>query len=164
MPGVQQVSLSGGVPPGAAHSISARCDRRRRRAAVRRRRPCYRVTGPFFDLFGIRCSPAGRSRPSAPDEVILGEHFARRLLSRRRPSAVRSRSRDAPPFRSSASCREIRSPSLDPLLDEPEMYLAAVRRAGGRVEAPLRLRPDLRGAALRHVVPGCDAISAPSAS
>jgi putative ABC transport system permease protein len=138
LPGVQQVSLSGGVPPGGGNLYfgAMRSDE----ASVPSGKAlvhAYSVSGAFFDLFGIRLL-AGRtfSAASSPDEIILGEQLAKRLF----PSgAVVGRSftlegRQAP-FQVVGVVREIRSPSLDPLLDEPEMYHPLFVEREGRVEA-----------------------------
>jgi putative ABC transport system permease protein len=138
LPGVQQVSLSGGVPPGGGNLYfgAMRSDE----AAVpsgKAHVQAYSVSGAFFDLFGIRVL-AGRtfSAASSPDEIILGEQLAKRLF----PSgSVIGRTftlegRKAP-FQVVGVVREIRSPSLDPLLDEPEMYHPLFVERAGQVEA-----------------------------
>jgi putative ABC transport system permease protein len=138
MPGVQQLTLSGGVPPGGGSLyFGAMRSDDAGAAAVNAVVHGYRVTGPFFDLFGIPLL-AGRTFAAAspPDEVILGEQLARRLFpgggAVGRTFTLEGR---AAPFRVIGIVREIRSPSLDPLLDEPEMYSPLFVERAGRVEA-----------------------------
>lgn len=138
LPGVQQVSLSGGVPPGGGNLYfgAMRSDESGTPPASSIVH-AYSVSGPFFDLFGIRLL-AGRtfSAASSPDDLILGEQLAKRLF----PSGAavgRSFTLDgrAAPFRVVGVVREIRSPTLDPLLDEPEMYHPLFVERAGKVEA-----------------------------
>jgi putative ABC transport system permease protein len=138
MPGVQQLTLSGGVPPGGGSLyFGAMRSDEAGAAAVNAVVHAYRVTGPFFDLFGIPLLAGRTFAPaSPPDDVILGEQLARRLFpgggAVGRSFTLEGR---AAPFRVVGVVREIRSPSLDPLLDEPEMYSPLFVERDGRVEA-----------------------------
>ena len=138
MPGVQQLTLSGGVPPGGGSIyFGAMRSDEAGAAPVNAEVHAYRVSGPFFDLFGIPLV-SGRTFAAAspPDEVILGEQLARRLFpgggAVGRSFTLEGR---PAPFRVVGIVREIRSPSLDPLLDEPEMYQPLFVEREGRVEA-----------------------------
>ena len=138
LPGVAQVSLSGGVPPsggslyfGAMHSDDPATP------PVNAVVHSYSVGGPFFDLFQIRLLSGRTFLASSPsDEVILGEQLAKRLWPAGgavgRSFTMEGRKL---PYRVVGVVREIRSPSLDPLLDEPEMYQPLVVERNGRAEA-----------------------------
>jgi putative ABC transport system permease protein len=136
--GVQQVSLSGGVPPGGGSLYfgAARSDEPGA-PAINAVVHAYSVSARFFDLFGIRLL-AGRtfSAASPPDEVVLGEQLAKRLWPGGGAVGRSFTIEGHPaPFRVVGVVREIRSPSLDPLLDEPEMYHPLVVEKDGRAEA-----------------------------
>src|SRR6185436_19936424 len=81
----------------------------------------YNVSPQFFELFGIRLI-AGRTfpTPASPDEVIVGEQLARKLWPEGggvgRTFTIEGHET---PYSVIGIAREIRSPSLDPLLDEP---------------------------------------------
>jgi putative ABC transport system permease protein len=138
LPGIEQVSLSGGIPPagGALYFSPLRSDlpdAPEIRAVIQ----AYNVSPQFFDLFGIRLL-AGRTfaSPAARDDVIVGEQLARRLWP---DGAAVGRtftmSGHPTPYTVVGVAREIRSPSLNPLEDEPEMYHPLVVQSEGRAEA-----------------------------
>jgi predicted permease len=138
LPGVQQVSLSGGVPPGGGmlYFSPMRSDlphAPEKNAVVHG----YNVGPQFFDLFGIRLL-AGRtfSVPAPDDEVVIGEQLAKLLWPSGEAVGHTFTMEGHPsPYRVIGVAREIRSPSLDPLLDEPEMYHPLVIERDGKTEA-----------------------------
>jgi len=138
LPGIQQVSLSGGVPPGggALYFSPVRSDAPGAgdiRAVIH----AYNVSPQFFDLFGIRLL-AGRtfSTPASPNDVIVGEQLAKKLWPDGRAVGRTFTIGGHPtPYFVVGVAREIRSPSLDPLLDEPEMYHPLVVEREGTAEA-----------------------------
>jgi putative ABC transport system permease protein len=143
LPGVQQVSLSLGVPPGggsiyfsparAANAPNAPQPPPDVRAVVH----AYSVSPQFFELFRIPIV-AGRtfSTPAAEGDVILGEQFAKKLFPDGSPVG-RSFTFEGhkTPYTVVGVAREIRSPSLDPLSDEPEMYHPILVMRDGRAES-----------------------------
>ena len=155
MPGVQQVRLSDGVPPGAG-TIYFGDDpiRSGRRAGVVGR--VEHLPGEPAVLRAVR-HPAARGAdvlvPSSPDEVIVGERLAAKLWpGRRRRSAVRSCSEEKTTFRVVGVVAEIRNPvARSAAWTVPEMYLPLVVERDGRVEAAaFGSGQILARAALRH--------------
>ena len=139
LPGVTQVSLSNGVPPGAGFIffgefvVHEPLHREVKTGEVN----IYNVSPRFFELFDIRLR-AGRtfSEPAHEDEVMVGDRLARtlwpdgqaigRTFSTGGSKLVR---------RVVGVVDEIRTPSLDPRIDVPEMYYPLVVERDGRVEA-----------------------------
>jgi putative ABC transport system permease protein len=143
LPGVQQVSLSLGVPPGGgslyfspARAVKG-ADAGQAPTEVRDLIHAYNVSPQFFDLFKIPII-AGQtfSTPAAEGDVILGEQFAKKLFPEGSPIG-RSFTFDGHkvPYTVVGVAREIRSPTLDPLSDEPEMYHPLVVVREGRAES-----------------------------
>ena len=143
LPGVQQVSLSLGVPPGGGsiYFSPARADRAPDAAEappeVRAVVHAYNVSPQFFELFRIPIV-AGRTfaTPAAEGDVILGEQFAKKLFpDGRAVGRSFTFAGHKTPYTVVAVAREIRSPSLDPLSDEPEMYHPMLVTRDGRAES-----------------------------
>jgi hypothetical protein len=121
----------------------------------------YSVSPQFFDLFGIR-RISGRTfdTPARRGDVILGEQLARTLFPG--TDAVGHSftiEGHATPYQVVGVVGEIRSPSLDPLHDEPEMYHPIVVAPDGRGDATTLASSNIfiavRGSAAG---PGVDAI------
>ncbi|HMC78137.1 MAG TPA: FtsX-like permease family protein [Vicinamibacterales bacterium] len=142
LPGVTQISLSGGVPPGggAIYFGSIRTDAGRE---VEGEVNMYDVSPRFFELFRIRLvAGGGFHEPSQPDEVIVGAQLFAKLWPGEGLDTVSGRL--APghtlnvyktTYRVVGVAQEIRNPSLDPRADSPELYFPLVVERGGRVEA-----------------------------
>ena len=163
LPGVRQMSLSAGIPPGGGTIYLG---------GLRSDAPgapdlnidvsAYDVTPEFFDLFGIRLLK-GRTFtvPSPADEAIVGEQLAK-LLFPDGEAVGRSFtiSGHKAPYRIVGVVREIRSPMFDPRSDAPEMYHPLVLQKDGRLEASA-LGSGQINVALRcdASCPGIDAIN-----
>lgn len=138
LPGVTQVSLSNGVPPGAGviYFGEIRVQDPEPREIELRELNIYNVTPRFFDLFGIRLrSGTTFSEPARGDEVIVGERLARTLWpdgqALGRTFTVGT---GKLVHRVVGVVDEIRTPSLDPRVDVPEMYRPLAVDREGRVE------------------------------
>ena len=97
----------------------------------------YNVSPEFFDLFQIRMQ-AGRTfaEPSDPNDIIVGERFARMLWpDGRAVGRTFAFENGKTPLRVIAVVDEIRTPSRDPRLDRPEIYFPLVVERGGQTEA-----------------------------
>jgi predicted permease len=134
LPGVTQVSLSGGLPPGAG-AIYFGGIRSDAGVNVGGEVNFYNVSPRFFELFDIRLL-AGRTfaEPSLPDEVIVGGRLAAMLWPDGR-AAGRTLTVGKTIYRVVGVVQEIRNPSLDPRMDRPELYYPLVVDRGGRAEA-----------------------------
>jgi putative ABC transport system permease protein len=162
LPGVQQVSLSDGVPPGSGtiYFGGVRSDL----AGVPESEDelnIYRASPRFFELFGIRLL-SGRTFavPSDPFEAIVGEGFARQFWPGHSAVGRTFTFGGKETYRVIGVVAEIRNPSLDPRADRPEIYLPLVIQQDGRVEATALARGQIL-MALRcgRACPGLDAIS-----
>jgi predicted permease len=136
VPGVAQITLSGGVPPssGGIYFGGVSSDAG---ATVDGDVSFYNVSPRFFELLGIRLM-AGRSfaEPSSDDEVIVGAQLAGKLWPG--SSAVgRTLTMFKETYRVVGVAQEIRNPSLDPRSDSPEVYFPLVVRHGDRIDSTL---------------------------
>jgi putative ABC transport system permease protein len=161
LPGVSDVSLSGGVPPEGGNIYFGPFRSGRPGGADVREVTAYGVTPRFFDLFGIRLLRGHTFTTPAPDsDVILGEQLAK-LLFPDGDDVGRSFTIDGfeAPYRVVGVVREIRTPSFDPRSDSPEMYQPLLLAKDGRVEASA-LGSGQINVALRcgTACPGIDAI------
>ena len=139
LPGVTQVSLSNGVPPGSGviYFGEIRVQDPAPREIELRELNIYNVTPRFFELFDIHLQAGTTfSEPGQGDEVILGERLARTLWpdgqALGRTFTVGT---SKLVHRVVGVVDEIRTPSLDPRLDVPEMYRPLVVDRAGSVEA-----------------------------
>jgi predicted permease len=137
LPGVTQVTLSNGLPPGAGmiYFGPLRVHEPSREVELGELN-MYNVSPRFFELFRIRLRAGTTfSEPAHGDEVVLGERLARLLWPD--GSAVGRTftigSKDV--RRVVGVVDEIRTPLLDPRLDVPEMYLPLVVNRDGTSEA-----------------------------
>jgi putative ABC transport system permease protein len=137
LPGVTQVTLSNGMPPGSGmiYFGSLRVHDPAREVELGEVN-MYNVSPQFFDLFGIRLR-AGTTFSEAAhgDEVVLGERLAHALWPD--GSAVGRTftigSKDV--RRVVGVANEIRTPLLDPRSDVPEMYFPLVVEHEGKAIA-----------------------------
>jgi putative ABC transport system permease protein len=137
LPGVSEVSLSGGVPPQGGSIYFGPFRSGRPGASEVKEVNAYDVTPQFFDLFGIRLLRGQTfTTPAAESDVILGEQLAK-LLFPDGDDVGRSFTIDGfkAPFLVVGVVREIRTPSFDPRSDSPEMYHPLMLAKDGRVEA-----------------------------
>jgi predicted permease len=139
LPGVTQVSLSNGVPPGSGviYFGEIRVQDPTPREIELRELNIYNVTPRFFELFdiGLRAG-ATFSEPAQGDEVIVGEQLARALWSDGHAvGRTFTVGTSKLVHRVVGVVREIRTPSLDPRLDVPEMYRPLVVDRDGTSEA-----------------------------
>ena len=142
LPGVQQLTLSGGMPPtgGTLYFSPVRADT----PGAPELSPtinAFDVTPKFFELFGIPLVQGTTfATPSSPHDVILGQQLATMLFPGGAAvgHSFTIQGHDAP-YRVIGVAREIRSPLLDPRLDSPELYHPLVVQQNGRAEptAPL---------------------------
>jgi putative ABC transport system permease protein len=144
LPGVAQVSLSDGLPPGAG-AIYFGGIRSDAGTSAEGEMNFYGVSPRFFELFEIRLL-AGRTfhEPSQPDEVIVGARLAATLWPGAAALGAGASAKTAPghtltigktTYRVAGVVQEIRNPSLDPRADRPELYFPLVVERDGRVEA-----------------------------
>jgi len=139
LPGVQSVSLSGGIPPthGNIYFGTVQSDREGAAPFDAGEIMAYSVSSQFFELFDIKLL-AGRtfSQVSSPDDVILGERLAHMLWPA--GDAV-GRSFRIEGHKSAnrvvGVVREIRNPLLDPRQDSVEIYHPLVVNQNGSAEA-----------------------------
>jgi putative ABC transport system permease protein len=133
LPGVAQVSLSGGVPPRSS-TLFIGPIRSDAGVTVDTETNLYNVGPRFFQLFDIRLV-AGRSfqEPSQPDEVIVGARLAA-LLWPNGGGTGRTLTMSETTYRVAGVAREIRNPSLDPRTDRSELYFPLIVERKGRVE------------------------------
>jgi putative ABC transport system permease protein len=137
LPGVQQVSLSGGMPPsgGTIYFGGIRSDAPGV-PEVREDVNFYNVSPRFFELFGIPFLSGGTfQEPSLPTELILGERLAAKLWPDGGAVGRALTLGGKTTYRVIGVVREIRNPSLDPRMDRPELYQPLVVERDGRVEA-----------------------------
>lgn len=137
MPGVQQVSLSAGMPPsaGGIYFGGLRSDAPGA-PELRNEVNTYNVSPRFFQLFDIRFR-SGRTftEPSVPTDVILGERLARQLWPDS-PALGRTLTMGGKTtYTVIGVVQEIRNALLDPRLDRAEMYFPLVVEREGRAQA-----------------------------
>jgi putative ABC transport system permease protein len=139
LPGVTQVTLSNGVPPGAGIIFfgEVRVHDPAPREIELDELNIYNVSPRFFELFGIPLrAGAIFSEPASGDEVIIGERLARTLWpdgnAVGRTFTVGS---GKLVHRVIGVVAEIRTPSLDPRVDTPEMYRPLLVEREGSAEA-----------------------------
>jgi putative ABC transport system permease protein len=137
LPAVRQVSLSNGVPPGAAFTFFGKIRPTVGAETSLAELKIYSVTPTFFELFRIPLL-AGRSFSAAASarEAVIGERLAAMLWPQGNAvgqSFTMGSGRTAVTVVGVA--REIRNPSADPRLDPPELYFPLLVDQNGRVEA-----------------------------
>jgi hypothetical protein len=164
LPGVEQVSLSYGIPPsgGALYFGGLRSDLPGA-PNVPGEVTAYNVTSQFFDLYGIKLIAGNTfSRDSAETDVVLGEKLARTLWPQ--TSAVGHTftiQGHESPYRVIGVVRETFTPTLDPRLDTPEMYhpltagdlqVFAGMRCGSRCPGLDVIRRTIRGVSAQTLI------------
>jgi hypothetical protein len=137
LPGVRQVSLSGGLPPSAGAVFFGKLRAEGSEAREYGEINVYDVSPRFFELFGIKLT-SGRmfSEPAAIDEAIVGERLARMLWpDGRAVGRTLAFEFDKHPYRVIGIAGEIRNTILDPRVDPPELYFPLVVERNGQMEA-----------------------------
>ncbi len=127
LPGIQQVALSFGLPPGGGGIHFTFQWRTNVPGAEPVELPAvesYHVGADFFDLYRI---PLLRGRTFQPSDTshdaIIGERLASRLFATVDPIGA-SFGFGKEDFRVIGVAREINHPSIDPQVDRPEFYQA----------------------------------------
>jgi putative ABC transport system permease protein len=137
LPAVRQVSLSNGVPPGAAFTFFGKIRPAVGTETSLAELKIYSVTPAFFELFRIPLVAGQSFSPAASaSEAVIGERLAAMLWPQGNAvgqsftmGSVRN------PVTVVGVAKEIRNPSADPRLDPPELYFPLVVDQNGRVEA-----------------------------